>query len=83
MYKQNRVPTHPGVVLSTFLLGRPYSEIASLLGISIFEVQGLYNGTKDVTPELSDKLDAKLKTPPGLWLRLQAEWNAYEQTLAS
>jgi len=83
MRKQSRVPTHPGVVLSTFLIGRPYSEVSTMLGISIFDVQALYAGTRDVTPELSERLDRGLKTPPGLWLKLQKEWDAFENSLVS
>ena len=83
MSKQNRVPTHPGVVLSTFLIGKPYAEVATMLGVSVFDVQALYAGQRDVTPELSYRLDSKLQTHPGLWLKMQEDFDVFQQTLVS
>ena len=73
-----RCPTHPGAVLDDILptLGRP-KEIARLLGISRQMLYGITAGRKAVSPTIAAKLGKLLGNGPAIWLRMQAEHDAW------
>jgi addiction module HigA family antidote len=80
MTKLQNHPSHPGKVLSSFLAGRTDLEVARSFKIPVEELTAIYAGERDVTPELSARLEKRLKTRPGFWLRLQANWDDWHAT---
>jgi addiction module HigA family antidote len=72
---ENRIPTHPGVILAhEFLepLGVSQGALAAHLGIPGRRVHELVRGTRGVTPETAWLLAQALETTPEYWLKLQA-----------
>lgn len=75
MIPENRIPTHPGVILlEDYLkpLGVTQISFARHLGIPVQRVNELINGKRGVTPETAWLLSLALNTSPELWLNLQA-----------
>lgn len=75
MIPENRIPTHPGVILSQeFLipLGLSQVALAAHLGIPVQRINELIRGKRGVTPETAWLLAAALNTTPEFWLNLQA-----------
>jgi addiction module HigA family antidote len=75
----NRCPTHPGLVLDDILpdLGKPKAEIACLLGISRQMLYKVTAGRARVSPTLAAKLGKLFGDGPGIWLRMQAGYDAW------
>jgi len=72
---ENRIPTHPGVILAQeFLtpLGLSQVALAAHLGVPVQRVNELVRGKRGVTPETAWLLAQALGTTPEYWLRLQA-----------
>jgi antitoxin HigA-1 len=72
---ENRVPTHPGVILSReFLapLGITQVALAAHLGVPVQRVNELVRGKRGVTPETAWLLAQAFETTPEYWLNLQA-----------
>lgn len=75
MQPENRVPTHPGLVLrEEFLvpLGQTQVALAAHIGVPIQRVNELVRGKRGVTPETAWLLSQALDTTPEFWLNLQA-----------
>jgi addiction module HigA family antidote len=75
MLPKNRIPTHPGEVLSEeFLkpLGITQVALADHLGIPVQRINELIKGKRGVTPETAWLLSSALGTTPEFWLNLQA-----------
>jgi addiction module HigA family antidote len=75
MLPENRVPTHPGVILSReFLapLGITQVALAAHLGVPVQRVNELVRGKRGVTPETAWLLAQAFQTTPEYWLNLQA-----------
>lgn len=71
-------PSHPGEILSEIVfpaLGRPETEIASGLGISPPELRAVLEGAV-LTAEFAYRLAKLTDGDAGLWLRLQANYDA-------
>src|SRR6266700_4937278 len=51
-------------------------EVADLIGISRQMLSMIVNGHARVTPDVAALLGKVLGNGPGLWLRLQADWDA-------
>jgi addiction module HigA family antidote len=74
MCPENRVPTHPGVVLrGEFLgpLGVTRGQLARHLGVPIQRINELVNGKRGVTSETAGLLAQAFRTTPEPWANLQ------------
>jgi len=78
MIPENRIPTHPGVILSQeFLdpLGITQVAFASHLGVPVQRINELVRGKRGVTPETAWMLSQALNTTPEFWINLQAAYD--------
>ncbi len=78
MIPENRIPTHPGVVLAReFLapLGITQVALAAHLGVPVQRVNELVRGKRGVTPETAWLLAQALTTTPEYWTNLQASYD--------
>jgi antitoxin HigA-1 len=78
MIPENRIPTHPGEILSEeFLkpLNIPQTKLAEKLGISVQRVNELVNGKRGVTPETAWLLAGAFGTSPEFWANLQTAYD--------
>jgi addiction module HigA family antidote len=78
MIPENRIPTHPGVVLEEeFLtpLGLTQVALAKHLGISTQRINELIRGKRGVTPETAWLLAGAFGTTPQFWLNLQTNYD--------
>jgi addiction module HigA family antidote len=75
----NRCPPHPGDVIEDILpaTGKTKGEIAALLGISRQQFHAILAGRKPVSAESAARLGKLFGNGPGLWLRLQASYDAW------
>ena len=75
MLPKNRVPTHPGEVLSEeFLgpLGVTQVALAAHLGVPVQRINELVRKKRGVTPETAWLLAGALGTTPEFWIALQS-----------
>jgi len=75
---ENRIPTHPGVILAReFLapLGITQVALAAHLGVPVQRVNELVRGKRGVTPETAWLLAQAFTTTPEYWLNLQAAYD--------
>lgn len=75
MIPDNRIPSHPGMVLAReFLapLGISQVALAAHLGVPVQRVNELVRGKRGVTPQTAWLLAQALNTTPEYWLNLQA-----------
>lgn len=75
MLPENRIPTHPGVILSEeFLkpLGISQVALAAHLGIPVQRINEIVRGKRGVTPDTAWKLAQAFETSPAFWVNLQA-----------
>lgn len=75
MLPENRVPTHPGAVLSEeFLkpLGLTQVGLAKHLGVPVQRINELVRGKRGVTPETAWLLAGAFGTTPDFWVNLQS-----------
>lgn len=78
MIPENRIPTHPGVILSReFLVPLGISQVAfaAHLGVPVQRINELVRGKRGVTPETAWLLSQALNTTPELWINLQAAYD--------
>jgi addiction module HigA family antidote len=78
MIPENRIPTHPGVILSQeFLVPLGISQVAfaAHLGVPVQRINELINGKRGVTPETAWLLAAALDTTPEFWVNLQTAYD--------
>lgn len=76
----NRCPTHPGEllredILPAICMGK--SEIADALGISRQHLYDILHEKKPVSPELAARLGKAFGDGAGVWLRMQAAYDAW------
>lgn len=78
MIPENRVPTHPGEILSEEFL-KPLAitqvELAAHLGIPVQRVNEIVRGKRGVTPDTAWRLAQAFETSPGFWVNLQANYD--------
>jgi addiction module HigA family antidote len=75
---ENRMPTHPGEILSLeFLvpLGVTQVALAAHVGVPVQRVNELVRGKRGVTPETAWLLAQAFETTPDFWLNLQAAYD--------
>lgn len=78
MIPENRIPTHPGIVLEEeFLhpLGLTQVALAQHLGVSTQRINELIRGKRGVTPETAWLLAGAFNTSPQFWLNLQINYD--------
>ena len=78
MIPENRIPTHPGVILShEFLapLGISQVAFAEHLGVSVQRVNELIRGKRGMTPQTAWLLSQALDTTPEFWINLQSAYD--------
>ena len=78
MIPENRIPTHPGVVLSQeFLapLGLSQVALAAHLGVPVQRVNELVRGKRGITPETAWLLAQAFNTTPEFWTNLQSAYD--------
>lgn len=78
MIPENRIPTHPGVVLSQeFLapLGISQVALAAHIGVPVQRINELVRGKRGVTPETAWLLAEALRTTPEFWMNLQTAYD--------
>jgi addiction module HigA family antidote len=76
----NRCPTHPGELLREDVLpaiGMGKSEFAQAIGISRQHLYDILNEKKPVSPEVAARLGAAFGDGAGIWLRMQAAYDAW------
>ena len=76
-----RCPTHPGALLREDVIpatGRTKTEIASLLGISRQHLYDLLEERKPVSPAMAVRLGKLFGDGPGIWIRMQAAYDAWQ-----
>jgi len=75
MIPENRIPTHPGIILSQeFLapLGLSQVAFAAHLGVPVQRINELVRGKRGITPQTAWLLAQALDTTPEFWINLQA-----------
>jgi antitoxin HigA-1 len=78
MIPENRIPTHPCIVLEEeFLLplGLTQVALARHLGVSTQRVNELIRGKRGVTPQTAWLLAGAFSTTPQFWLNLQTNYD--------
>ena len=80
--KQNpsRCPTHPGAHLRDDILpaiGMGKVEFAEAIGISRQHLYDILNENKPISPEVAVRLGKAFGDGPGVWLRMQAAYDAW------
>jgi addiction module HigA family antidote len=75
---EDRIPTHPGVVLlEEFLEPLEVSQVAFAehIGVSVQRLNELINGKRGVTPDTAWRLAQALGTTPEFWVNLQSAYD--------
>jgi addiction module HigA family antidote len=75
---ENRIPTHPGQILSReylMPLGITQVALAAHVGVPVQRVNELVRGKRGVTPETAWLLAQAFETTPDFWLNLQAAYD--------
>jgi addiction module HigA family antidote len=78
MIPENRIPTHPGVILSQeFLVPLGISQVAMAahLGVPVQRINELVRGKRGITPETAWLLSQALNTTPEFWINLQTAYD--------
>jgi len=78
MIPENRIPTHPGVVLDIeFLKPLNISQVAlaQYLGVPTQRINELVNRKRGVTPKTAWLLAGALNTTPEFWVNLQVAYD--------
>ena len=74
MLPENRIPTHPGVILQEeFItpLGLTQVELAKHISVPVQRINELVRGKRGVTPETAWLLSQAFDTTPEFWINLQ------------
>ena len=78
MIPENRIPTHPGAVLSQeFLIPLGISQVAfaAHLGVPVQRINELIRGKRGITPDTAWLLSQALDTTPEFWINLQTAYD--------
>jgi addiction module HigA family antidote len=75
----NRCPTHPGRLLIEVIpaTGRQKSEIAEMLNVSRQTLHAIIAGKQSVTPHIAARLGKLFGNGAGVWIRMQAAYDAW------
>jgi addiction module HigA family antidote len=75
MVPENRIPTHPGEILSEeFLKPLDISQVALAghIGVPVQRINEIVRGKRGITPDTAWKLAQAFETSAGFWINLQA-----------
>jgi antitoxin HigA-1 len=75
---ENRIPTHPGLILSQeFLVPLGISQVAfaAHLGVPVQRINELVRAKRGITPQTGWLLSQALNTTPEFWINLQAAYD--------
>ena len=75
---ENRIPTHPGEILSKEFLGQlgiSQVALAAHIRVPVQRVNELVRGKRGVTPDTAWLLAQAFETTPDYWLNLQAAYD--------
>ena len=78
MIPENRIPTHPGVILSQgFLVPLGVSQVAfaAYLRVPVQRIKEFVRGKRGITPETAWLLSQALNTTPEFWINLQTPYD--------
>ena len=78
MIPENRVPTHPGLILSQeFLVPLGISQVAfaAHLGVPVQRINELVRAKRGITPQTAWLLSQALSTTPEFWINLQSAYD--------
>ena len=78
MIPENRLPTHPGEILSEeFLLplGVTQVALAQHIGVPVQRINEIVRGKRGVTPETAWLLSQAFGTSPEFWINLQTNYD--------
>jgi len=78
MIPDNRLPTHPGQILSEeFLipLGLTQVALAGHLGVPVQRVNEIVRGKRGITPETAWLFSQAFGTSPQFWINLQTNYD--------
>ncbi len=78
MFPENRIPTHPGEILSEeFLKPMGLSQVALALhiGVPTQRINEIVRGKRGITPETAWLFAEAFNTTPGFWMNLQAAYD--------
>lgn len=78
MLPKNRVPTHPGEILSAEFLkpmGITQVALAKHLRVSPQRINELIRGKRGITPETAWLLSQAFDTTPEFWINLQSAYD--------
>jgi addiction module HigA family antidote len=82
MFPENRIPTHPGIILSQeFLspLGITQVDLAKHLNVPVQRINEIVRGKRGITPQTAWLFAGALNTTPEFWMNLQ---NSHDLALA-
>jgi len=74
------MPVHPGALLDDVMMdsGLTKTQIAETLSISRQHLYDITHEKKPITPKIAARIGKLFGNGAGLWLRMQAEWDAYQ-----
>lgn len=74
-----RCPTHPGALIEDILVDLPQSKtaIAKMLGISRQHLYDVLTQRRPVSPYVAARVGKLFGGGPGIWLRMQANYDAW------
>lgn len=78
MLPQNRIPTHPGEILSEeFLIPLNLTQVtlAEHLGVPVQRINEIVKGKRGITPETAWLLAQAFQTSPEFWMNLQIQYD--------
>lgn len=78
MIPTNRLPTHPGIILSEeFLEPMKITQVAlaNHLNIPVQRINEIIKGKRGITPETAWLLSQAFKTTPQFWMNLQTNYD--------
>ena len=78
MLSKNRIPTHPGEILSEEFLkpmGITQVELAKRIGVPVQRVNEIVRGKRNVSPETAWLLAQAFGTTAQFWMNLQSNYD--------
>jgi addiction module HigA family antidote len=78
MSPRNRIPTHPGEILSEeFLIPLNLTQVALAehLGVPVQRINEIVKGKRGITPETAWLFAQALQTSPEFWMNLQIQYD--------
>jgi antitoxin HigA-1 len=71
-------PPHPGEVLREWLADISITEAARRLGVTRVALSRVLNGAAGVSAEMDLRLAKALRTTPGMWYGMQADFDMWQ-----